>query len=529
MDNFPIFQNISWCKHDWSLPSITDQNKKLLHHCTTLPLIKLSDDVDKVIENSKAFPVRFPIETVRLDYLKALRPIIRLQRNITSTYPLVHERILILMAKFLNHKREFGSDIEKAFYEDMTVPELIDRILKKRALFFVGPHDKYGLLNGEKGRGGWEEIGTSKEKPPLVLENCLSYDELKISSMVYVSGYTECINNGARRNKGVFSNDAEEEAIIIGLIGPRFVRPGKMDCEDILITKDQNCPENGYGEKKAGNDFKKFKADPTSQSIQTAKRNLREMWAEFYETSTPVYSESFFNEIKNKTSQDTDRYQHVVKGKKVNGIFDNEVYYKRIRVLAEVTLIEAEFRAKESGKNAFVNVIGCGLGIWMISKHQNDAYILTFLERMSTFLKKDMLNHVTDVNFGYIKCSRDIEALFKDKSEKAVKKLFLKSKTHPKGGISAQLENREPSSRLPPAHAGKLLVLTYPWDSNAQPGNEFWYGKLHTSGDPAAACSTQVSELHNAHVNPAVSAPNTRVVDSRGLKTLSDYCLALTT
>ncbi|XP_050347313.1 uncharacterized protein LOC126771460 [Nymphalis io] len=527
MDALPIFQNIAWCKDNWSLPSITDQNKKLIHQCTTLAVIELTDNMEEIIEKSKAFPIPFPIETVRLEYLKTLRPIKRLQRNITSTYPLIHERVLILLAKFLNYKREFGSDIEKALYNDMTVPELIDRILKKRALCFVGPHDKYRLLNGEKGTGGWEEIGTSKEKPPLILENCLSYDEMKISSMVYVSGYTECINNGTRCNNGVVSNDAEEEAIIIGLIGPRFVRRGKMDYEDILITKEQNCPENGYGEREARNDSKMLKADPTTQSIQS-KQALREMWAEFYGTDTLVYSESFFKDVKNKTDQSTARYQHVIKGKKINCIFDNEVYYKRIVVLAEATLIEAEARAKGSGKNAFVNVIGCGLGIWMISKHQTDAYIVTFLERMTAFLKKDMLNHVTDVNFGYIKCGPDTEAIFKDRREKGVKKLFLKSETHPKGGISVQLENREPSSRLVGEHAGKLLVLTYPWDSNAHPGNEFWYGKLHTSGDPAAACSTQVSELHNAHVNPAVSAANARVAGGCRLKTLSDYCLALT-
>lgn len=43
-----------------------------------------------------------------------------------------------------------------------------------------------------------------------------------------------------------------------------------------------------------------------------------------------------------------------------------------------------------------------------------------------------------------------------------------------KGGINVQLENREPSSKLTGEHEGKLLVMTYPWDGNAHPGNEFW-------------------------------------------------------
>lgn len=43
-----------------------------------------------------------------------------------------------------------------------------------------------------------------------------------------------------------------------------------------------------------------------------------------------------------------------------------------------------------------------------------------------------------------------------------------------KGGINVQMENREPSAKLTGEHEGKLLVITYPWDSNAHPGNEFW-------------------------------------------------------
>ena len=46
--------------------------------------------------------------------------------------------------------REFGSNIEKALYKDMTVPELIERILKKRAVSFMNPNDEYLLLSGEQ-------------------------------------------------------------------------------------------------------------------------------------------------------------------------------------------------------------------------------------------------------------------------------------------------------------------------------------------------------------------------------------------
>lgn len=66
-----------------------------------------------------------------------------------------------------------------------------------------------------------------------------------------------------------------------------------------------------------------------------------------------------------------------------------------------------------------------------------------------------------------------------------------------------------------------LPIVSWAWDSNALPGNEFWvvckktknirkvvcnfpifYQKLlSSSGDPAAACSTLITELHNPHIN----------------------------
>lgn len=58
-----------------------------------------------------------------------------------------------------------------------------------------------------------------------------------------------------------------------------------------------------------------------------------------------------------------DRY---IKRPGTDDIFDNEVYYKRISILAESTLLEADHRAKEAGKSAFVNVIGCGECVYVV-------------------------------------------------------------------------------------------------------------------------------------------------------------------
>ncbi|XP_041972388.1 uncharacterized protein LOC121728304 [Aricia agestis] len=494
MNTIRQIKALPWCKLEWSYPSVSKEFVQAAVQCSKQPQVNISDDIiQDVIQRSRSFHIQFPIETIRLETLKRKRPREKLIRNIISTYAIMHERVLILMMAFLNYKREFGSEIEKKLYKDMSVPQLVDRILKKRAVVFMYANDLYLLLNKKTGTEGWESVGTPNEKYPLLLENCLSYDEMKLSAMVYVSGYTECINDGARHNEGVVHEDkAQDEAVIIGVVGTRFERKGRMDWEDILITKEQNTAENGYG-----------------QEGNTAKKRWRQLWADFYQVQSYTYEE-----LQSLDTNSDKLQRHIRVAPEV--IFDNEVYYRRLSVLAETTLFEAQARGSETQRDVFLNVIGAGLGVWKISEHQADVYVLTFVERADSLLQGGRLTHISDVNFAYVRVGDSVLAMFENtaRSETSTnRKIFLPCEKHPKGGINITLENREPSARLSGEHAGKLLVITYPWDGNAHPGNEFWLGSLSGSGDPAAACSTQVSELHNAHVNPALTGLNVRVAD----------------
>ena len=56
-------------------------------------------------------------------------------------------------------------------------------------------------------------------------------------------------------------------------------------------------------------------------------------------------------------------------------------------------------------------------------------------------------------------------------------------------------------------------------------GNEYWLGMLASSGDPAAACSSAVAELHNWRINPRISAEYLRVASPRTgtISTFRDY------
>ena len=69
-------------------------------------------------------------------------------------------------------------------------------------------------------------------------------------------------------------------------------------------------------------------------------------------------------------------------------------------------------------------------------------------------------------------------------------------------GIKFIFNRHDPAALL---DTDDLLVVSYAWDGNAFPENEYWVGSLSGSGDPAASCCSTIAQLHNPMINDFTS------------------------
>lgn len=217
--------------------------------------------------------------------------------------------------------------------------------------------------------------------------------------------------------------------MIIGLVGARFEREGKMDSSLILppIPSDYRHPY------------------------------LRKLFLDFFRPAEQI----------------------------VHEIFDEKLYVERMRITIETLLLEANARAKDmDGKKAFIHVVGLGLGVWQYSSIQPSLYISTFTSSLRTL----KLPHISTINFSWIDNVPD-----SDRDACTAAGLAK--------GITIEFSKRDPAEPLEKPDE-EFLVVSYAWDGNAMPGNEYWMGMLNASGDPAAACCSTIAELHNPLVNP---------------------------
>lgn len=427
----------------------------------------------QLVKNGEAFAAQIPFPT-HYNLIKNLATTAQLQAEVAeharNTRLVLPPRINSFIPKFLAYKKQYGTKIEQELYQEMGEIEFLNRLVKKRPLVFTTKHDIYWLRNGATGGGGFELIGTEEEYGDLLLRDYQSYFEMSLSAFISSFVPTHFINEGSRQNQGIPAPDGsyEPKGIYVGMVGARFEKPGFMEWAHMVVDKKQNIAAHGYGS---------F-ADPNnSKTIE-----LR-LWAELYNSRVgEIYAFPDYEEAKNDLSG---RYLSF----KQDTFLDTLVYRERLRLMIESFLLESNERAQRQGKKAYLHVVGLGLGVWLVHPKQADL----MLDVYASILKQYSFTSIADIHFSWFDSSQKCGGI-------SDQEIFDSQGTP----IKIHFSKRNPAEKLKGEDQGKLLIAQYPWDSNAYPGNEYWVGSLTESGDPAAACSSTISELQNPQINPYV-------------------------
>lgn len=428
------------------------------------PLFKL------LASRSEEFDKRSPFPTVNNRILTMVNsaPITQQEQiklevveHANSTRPIMHVKVKELIQKFLIYKREHGSSIEKSLYQNMQEDEFIDRLLTKRPLMFMTGNDIFLLRNGQEGSGGFEEIGTESEKEDLILRDYLSYDEMAVAAFLGVSVPTHFINDGGRFNQGKRGEAGSHEAkgVYTGLVGARFEKTGVMEYAHMLITPEQNTIENQYG------------------PLCSAKLKL---WADFY-------GQDYFPTYEEAVKDTSGKYIKLGEGCYLN----KEVYKKRLRLVIEPFLLDANERGMDQKKSAYVHAVGLGIGVWAKDPELQADLMLAVYEEM---IHDNKFPHISDIDFSWFPDNVQNNKEWKDKDGHQ---------------IAVHFSKRNPAEKLHDEQ--KFVAAMYAWDGNSFPGNEYWAGALTASGDPAAACCSNIAELQNPEINLNVSSKQLKI------------------
>ncbi|GAB1729917.1 hypothetical protein NU195Hw_g3265t1 [Hortaea werneckii] len=362
-----------------------------------------------------------------------------IRKDAETTRVVVHCRFPALIEAFLTHKREHGSAYEKALYTtSFTWRDEVARLIEKRPLVFMGGSDHTVLRDGSSIPGN----------------SCEEWDR---------NGTGEQRQNQVLTLEEYLSYDEIMLGSLLGVSGPsHFINDGgRYNCGE--PGEPGTFEPRGYIVGLVGARFEREdRMDDAFMAPSSTKPKMH-----------PQLREAFYD------------FFRCTKVESVS--FDVEMYKARMSITAEILLLEANLRAQKagSGRKARVYVVGLGLGVWQHHPKQAQWYIETFASLLATL----ELPNIGTVEFAYIS---NVPATTQDHV----------TKTAAEKGIRVLFSKRNPAAKLPIEEKSEVLVLSYAWDGNAFPGNEYWVGSLCGSGDPAAACMSTIGELHNPLVNP---------------------------
>ena len=255
------------------------------------------------------------------------------------------------------------------------------------------------------------------------------------------------LNDGNRYNRGIIEKDVnriEREGVVVGVMGARFEKPLVMEYQDIVIDSKQNIKELGY--RKENN----LSLDLADNNNLKRLIEYRRLWQTFYDTEDVLYEQ---------LKIDNERFYQLNN----DLVFDTVMMKKRYAVTFDTLLMESQKKAELANKQAYLHVVGIGLGVWKIAEPQTKIFLECFSQRLNFLLPK--LNNIGAIHFSWFHM---------DEWHDLKNNGFIQSPSHPRGGIHTFLANRNPADKLKREFENMLLIISYAWDGNALPGNEFW-------------------------------------------------------
>lgn len=367
----------------------------------------------------------------------------------------------------------FHGDLDKLFNDYLkekrnlypSNEEFVQHLLEHRPYTFYSNSDKTLQHSFEGLRDNMTQITLGRRHD----SGNINYDEVLFSSLLLVSSPTKFYNDCNRYNEGKTDNAIphHEKGIIIGVVGPRFEKENLMDYKFMIVKKGHN------------------KKPEFKNPIESILYN-------YYFTDDMPWK-NFDLAFKDK-----DRYEFFTK--KINenttteACFDKYVYRKRLRLVALPYFADANERAQQKDTKAYVHVPGWGLGAWMAYKDQSKVFLQEILNLITEMFENGRITHISDIYFEFLSVEDDQFDEILQKVPEDVKEAinFTSGKIPPASKTISLKLNGEKE---------KLLVLSYPWDGNSYPGNEYWIGNLTESGDPAAASCSDIADLQNPEIN----------------------------
>jgi hypothetical protein len=433
-----------------------------------------------------------------------------IQKAIDTTRPIAPKTLDTLATDFINYKIQFGSDKEKAFYPQFqsNLPAFYTRLLEKRPLVLVGPMDncvlrpehqcKSTFAQNHGSRDEFDKIGTLQESGDLTLENYLSYEEMELSARLGISSFTVFLNDG-NRNNGIRiqtvlsgqtdmvaeanSKSYEKTGILMGVVGPRFERPERMDWKYLLVTSDQNTKVKGYGKDNHSPEAKRLKH-----------------FAGHYDVSYfPTYEEA--------KNDPTGQFVllEAIKGNYPNFYLNTTLYKKRMAEVFITLFEEANARVTEENKRgADLRLPGLSLGAWGSIRDESGA-VIADIRNISAKLQLELLSELLSSKdeAGNLLCPQleKLQLIWWSKDLATCPELNKLKEVLALRNVRLTFADTNPA--VPIDNSSNVAIVVYPWDSGSFVANEFWGGAVGASSDPAAGSCSLIIETQNPKINPS--------------------------